>query len=414
MRAPGIFGALRHRDFRLLWSGQTVSLIGDGLFKVAVTWQALEISSSAGALALVTVARSVPRVVFMLLGGAASDRFARRNLMLVADLAQMTGVGAIALLVATGEIRLWHLTMLSALIGLAQAFYLPTITAITPELVPAESLVQANALRSGSQMLAYDFVGPAVGGILVATLGTAPAFGLNAVSFAASAGALLAIRTRTKPPPAERNLRQDVMEGLRFAREQRWLWISLAVVGISNLAYSSSLSILIPLHVKNGLDATASELGAYFAAIGLGGGVAVLGTAGLRRRRNHIAASFGAWAISATAILLAGLSTSIVAVVGCGLVIGAGLQYGNVMWESLLQLAVPARLLGRVTSLDWFVSLSLEPAGLTLAAPVAAAIGAAPALVIAGACSVTLLAFGYTRKGVRRADPVAESAVSSP
>lgn len=410
MPSPAVLAALKHRDFRLLWAGQSISLVGDGLFKVAITWQALEISSSAGALALVTVARSVPRLAFMLLGGAVSDRFERRRLMLVADLVQMAGVGVIALLVSTGGIQLWHLAALSALIGLAQAFYLPTITAITPALVPSGDLVQANALRSGSQMLAYDFVGPALGGVLVAGLGTGPAFGLNAASFAVSALALLAIRTRTEPVRSDRHLGHEILEGLRYARSRRWLWISLSVVGISNLTFSSGLSILIPLHVRNDLQGSPSELGAYFAAIGLGGGLAVLGSAGLRTRQKHIAASFGAWMVSAGAIALAGLSSSIIGVLACGLVIGAGLQYGNVMWESLLQLAIPARLLGRLTSLDWFVSLSLEPAGLTLAAPVAAAIGASPALVAGGLASIALLVFGYTRRGVRDADPAADAA----
>src|SRR5688572_25215004 len=94
-----LFHALRHRDFRLLWTGQSISLIGDGLFKVAITWQALELGSGAGALAVVTIARSVPRLAFMLIGGTVSDRMARRTIMLVADVIQMIGVGAIALLV---------------------------------------------------------------------------------------------------------------------------------------------------------------------------------------------------------------------------------------------------------------------------------------------------------------------------
>jgi len=382
------------------------------LFKVALTWQALELSPTASALALVTIARSVPRLAFLLVGGVISDRVPRRTLMLTADVVQTVGVGAIAFLVTTGDIQVWHLAGLSALIGLAQAFYLPSITAITPELVPKEDLVQANALRSGSQMLAYDFLGPAVGGVLVATLGSAPSFGINAVSFAVSAVALLAIRHRPVPEETEgqRNLRREMLEGLRYARSQPWLWISLVVVAGSNLAFSSALSILIPLHVKNDLAGSASELGAYFAAIGLGGGIAVLATTGLRSRQGHLPASFAAWIVSALAITGAGLSPFIVGVVVCGFVIGAGLQYGNVMWESLMQAAVPARLLGRVTSFDWFMSLALEPVGLAIAAPVAVAIGASPALISAGLFCTTLLVLGYTRKGVRRADPLSDGA----
>ena len=404
MRLP-MLQPLRHRDFRLLWSGQTISLVGNGFFSVALTWQTLQISATPGALAIVTIARSVPRLALLLIGGAVADRVSRRSLILGSDIAQGVGVAVLAMLAAADRVEIWHLAALAALVGTANAFHLPSITSILPQLVPRDDLVRANALRSGSEMFAHNLVGPALGGVVVAAFGTAVAFGIDALTFAISAVALMAIRSRPASEPSEQSLRAELLEGLNYARSQRWLWISLVAVAFANLFFAGALSILVPLLIKNELQGTASQLGAYYAAIGVGAGLAILLTAHLAGERRRIPLAFGAWAVSALGFGAIGLTDSIYVVIGCGAFIGAGLQYGNLMWETLLQESVPQRLLGRITSLDWFVSLALEPASLALAAPIAAAWGSSTALVWAGALDVVVLAFGYFQRGVRDATP---------
>jgi hypothetical protein len=405
VRFPSPIQALRHRDFRLFWAGQSVSLIGDGVFNVALVWQTLELSSTTGALALVTLTRFVPRLALLLIGGAVSDRVSRRRLMLTTDLIQALGVASIAALSAISALEIWHLALLAGLIGAANAFYLPTITAIVPELVPRDDLLNANALRAGSQLLTQDLLGPALGGVLVAAAGAGTAFALDAVSFAASFFALLAIRTRTRSEKNTSRFRSHLTEGFEYAKARRWLWISLIAAAFGNLFLTGSVSILIPLIIRNQLHGGAPELGAYFASLGLGGGIGILVTSKIRLRQPRIPASFAAWGLCGLALASIGLAPSIVIVVLCGAVLGAGLQYGNVMWETLLQEAVPQRILGRVTSFDWFVSLTLQPASLALAAPVGATIGARNTVVAAGLLDVVALIVGYSRRGVRGARP---------
>lgn len=405
MRSPRLLQPLRHRDFRLLWGGQTISLLGDGIFNVALVWQTLAISSTPGALALVTLARSGPRLALLLLAGAVSDRVSRRRLIVTTDALQGIAIGAIAALALTADLQLWHLAALAGIVGAANAFYLPTITSITPELVPREDLSHANALRSGSQMLGQELVGPALGGILVASVGAGGAFALDAASFGVSVLALAAIRTRTTRPAPTQKLRRDLFEGLRYAKSRRWLWISLLAAAFGNLFLTGSVTILIPIVIKNDLGGGAGELGAYFAAIGLGGALGIFTTGGLRARQPRIPAAFGAWAVSTAALAAIGFAPSLVVVLVCTVLIGAALQYGNIMWETLLQEAVPESILGRVVSFDWFVSLALQPVSFALAAPIASVVGAPAALAGAGILDFLVIAIGFTRRGVRDARP---------
>ncbi|MDX6544944.1 MAG: hypothetical protein QOG02_718, partial [Gaiellales bacterium] len=174
---------LRNRDFRLLWAGMTVSLLGDGLYVVAIAWQAYQISNSPYALAITGVAWTLPSVLVLPFSGALSDRLGRRPLMIVADLLRAAAAGGIALLAALGTIEIWHLIVLSALFGVGEALIGPSFTALVPEIVPERDLVQANSIDQAMRPLAKQFPGPALGGLLVASAGTGTAFALDAVSF---------------------------------------------------------------------------------------------------------------------------------------------------------------------------------------------------------------------------------------
>src|SRR5689334_1510748 len=137
---------LRHRDFRLLWGGMCISLLGDGVFMVAMAWQVYALSNAPTALSIVGIAMTIPTIVFLLVGGVLSDRFDRRRLMLIADVGRCAAVGIMALLALTGMLELWHIAVLVAVYGVGAAFFGPAFDAITPEVLPADQLGQANAL----------------------------------------------------------------------------------------------------------------------------------------------------------------------------------------------------------------------------------------------------------------------------
>src|SRR4051794_6253492 len=183
----GLLAPLRPRDFRLLWGGACVSLLGDGAFLVALAWQVYALSGAATAMSMVGIAMTVPTIVFLLVGGVASDRLDRRRIMLAADVVRAVAVSLLALLSLTGALELWHVIVLVVAYGTGAAFFAPAFDAIVPELIPAEDLAQANALEQIVRPLAMRLAGPAIGGTLVGGLGAGTAFALDAASFLVSA-----------------------------------------------------------------------------------------------------------------------------------------------------------------------------------------------------------------------------------
>jgi MFS family permease len=401
---PGLLRPLRERDFRLLWSGQTVSLLGDGVFTVALAWQTLQLSPHASALGLVLFARALPRVLLLLPAGAVSDRVARRWLLLGADLAQGLAVGAIAVLAATGTLRLWHLVVLGALNGAAGAFFLPAATALVPDVLAGELLLAANALNSASRLFAQQLAGPALGGLLVASLGTPWAFGLDAASFGVSVATLALLRPRPQPPRAAGNLVAEIRQGLAYTRAHAWLWGSILVFSAVNFLVAMAFGALLPLLVRDHLHAGAKTLGLVLAAFGAGGGLAAVLAGQFGTPRRRITTLYVSFAVAS--LLTGGLGLAPTAVVVMALAAGAGLLFevGNLVWATLLQTLVPARVLGRVAALDWFVSLSLAPVALAVAGPAADAFGVVTVLLAGGLLSATVVVAGLFRPGVRDPD----------
>ncbi len=187
-----LFWSLTHRPFALLWSGQTISRLGDSLYRIAMAWWVLQKTGSATEMGAVLIFSSVPMLIFLLVGGVASDRFPRLRVMLVSDLLSGAVVGVVALLAFTGWLEVWHIYIASILFGLVKAFFQPAYTATVPEITPLEMLPSANSLTSLSQQGA-SIIGPAIAASIIALGGTPIAFGLDALSFFASAACILPI-----------------------------------------------------------------------------------------------------------------------------------------------------------------------------------------------------------------------------
>ncbi|HEY7093170.1 MAG TPA: MFS transporter, partial [Ktedonobacterales bacterium] len=200
--------ALRSRPFALLWLGQTISTLGDGAYLTALAWQVLILTGSGAAMGIVLIATSVPRVLFMLLGGVIADRLPRRLVMLWADAGRAVAVGAIAVLSYTNTLQFWQIIALGLLFGLSQAFFLPAYQSIAPQIVEVEALPSANALNGLTREIGI-LVGPALGAVLVANFSTASAFGFDALTFLVSALCLLAVRVPIKPLLAQEGLETE-------------------------------------------------------------------------------------------------------------------------------------------------------------------------------------------------------------
>jgi MFS family permease len=380
-RVPSV---LRHRDFALLWSGQSISLIGDGIFTVALAIEALHVDARPTALSFVLAARLVPMLCLVLVGGVIVDRVPRRLAMLASDGVRGLAVAVLAFGVATGDVRLWGLVALAAVFGTADAFFAPASTAILPELLPAEFLLRGNALNVTSQQLAKVLIGPSLGGLVVAVFGTASAFALDAASFAVSAGCLLAMTHRPKPPSSGRSMLADARDGLRYVRSQRWLFGTILAAGVMNLAGFSALAVLLPLLMRQVLHDGPAALGLVVAAGGAGGVLGSLVAGRLGRPKRRITATLAVWGAAGLAVVGLGFAPNALVAAAVHAVIWVLISYGGVLWHSLMQQQVPADLLGRASSVDWLASFVGSPVGLILVGVGAGTIGVRPTFLIGG------------------------------
>lgn len=410
-RRTASIGPLGHRDFALLWSGQTVSVAGDGIFTVALAIQTLRTDDRPEALAFVLAARLLPTVALLLLGGVIVDRIPRRLAMFASDLVRGVVVAAIAVLVVTRSLDLAELIVMAVVFGVADAFFMPASTAIVPEILPEAVLVRASSLSSLSQVLAQQLLGPALGGVLVAAIGTGASFALDGASFAVSAGCLLAMSRRPRPPAApDRSTLSQAREGLAYVRSQPWLWASILGAGLANFAMFAPLGVLIPLLIRHTLHRGAVSLGLTLAAGGAGGAVAAVAIGRRELPHRPILAIWIGWGIGDIVATCIGLTTQVweVAILyGIG---GAMLMWGNALWTPLLQKLVPRHLLGRVSSVDWLVSIALTPLGTLVAGVLATTIGVRATILVGGALS-TLSSLVVLVPGAR--DPDRRSSVAA-
>jgi len=390
-----ILRPLRIRDFALLFWGTAVSQFGDGVYLVAIAWQVYELSNAPTALSIVGVAWTLPMVMFLLVGGVMGDRFDRRRLMIVGDVLRAAAIGVIAVLAFTDALELWHLVVLVGFYGAGEAIFAPNFQAVIPDVVPQRLIVQANSLQQLAEPIGYRFAGPAVGGVLVAGFGTGTAFALDAATFGVSAICIALMRAlpmlRSEAPPS---VIEDIREGARFVRRNTWLWATLCMAALSLLAFIGPFEVLIPFIVKNQLGGDAGTLGVVFGAAGVGAVVAslVLGQRGIGHR--HVLTMYVAWGMSTLSLIGFALASAAWQMVVIAFYDGLCATVGLVIWVTLMHRHVPGELLGRVSALDWLVSIGLTPVSFALAGPLAEAIGIDATLIGAGVlASIATFAF---------------------
>lgn len=412
--------ALRSGPFAWLWAGQTISALGDGAYTVALAWAVLALTGSATDMGIVLVARSVPMLLFLLLGGVAADRLPRRLVMIASDAGRAVAVLAIAALEWLGVLQLWHLIALAFVFGLVSSFFMPAYQSIAPELVEVEALPSANGLNGLSRQVG-TLLGPLIGGALVAALGAQEAFAFDGLTFVVSALCLFAMRM-PEPVRAARSTRQttlgtsrrrgvrglgdDLREGLSYILGSSWLWVTILIASVLNLAISGALVVALPKLVADVYHAGATLFGALATLSGVGAILATL-VIGQARTLHHrgVLAYLGSAAAS-VALIAFGLPLPLAALplvaLGASFVEGFGISVFSVIWDTVLQELVPADKLGRVSSVDMLGSFCLQPVGLLLAGVLADRIGPAWVFAGAGAIGVALNLAGLCVRGIRR------------
>jgi MFS family permease len=390
LTVAGPLAPLRHQQFRLLWTGMSASLIGDGMLLVALAWYVYDRFGVPSAMSAVGVALSLPQVVTLLLGGVVSDRFDPRRVMLVSDLVRGLVMAGLAALAITGALTsLWMLLGLIAVYGAAAGFFGPAFDALVPRLVPEEDLIAANALDQFVRPAGLQIFGPMLGGAVIAVAGASWAFAADAATFAVSVACLLAMRpsgvtlASEDAEPAE-SLWQEMREGIAYVRKHVWLWGTFLSATFTYLLFVGPTEVLLPYVVKTELGGSATALGLVLTSGGLGAIVAALAVGWIGIPRRFFTYVYATWAVATLAVAGYGAATSTWQLAAACVLVNGLEAAGTVAWATAKQRLVPGRMLGRVSSVDWFVSTALLPLSYALAAPVASWIGVRETLLGAG------------------------------
>jgi MFS family permease len=400
-----LLAPLGHRDYRLLAGGMSISLLGDGLFLVALAWQVYALSNAPTALGAVGIAMTVPTIGCLLIGGAISDRHDRRRVMLAADSVRGVLLATLAGLSIAGALTLPELIAVAVVYGAATAFFDPASDALVPQLLPLDLLAQANSLDQLIRPLALRLAGPAVGGLLVGVLGAGWAFGLDAATFAVSAGTLLAMSPARRAAPEDtRSVAREIGAGLRYVRRHAWIWATLLSAAVAYLLFMGPTEVLLPFIVKNRLHAGAGDLGLIFGAGGLGSlaGALVIGQRGLPR--HTITFIYLVWTLATLAVAGYGIATGLWGLMVASVAFNTLETAGTIAWATAKQRHVPEALLGRVSSLDWLISIGLLPVSYALTGPVSAALGLRTTLIAAGVLGAAVTFAPLLIPGVRALD----------
>ncbi len=389
---PQLLRPLRVRDFRLLFAGESVSVIGDQFHFVALAWMTLQLTGSGLALGSVLMVAAIPRAVFMLLGGALSDRWSPRRLMLYSNAIRAVVVGILAALVLTGNVHLWQLYILAGIFGIIDALFYPAVGAILPMLVEEADLPPANALVQGSQQLA-GLIGPVLAGVVVALVNTGPAFVIDALSFGVATVALLFIaggrRPTTSPGIADAGTESviaSIRAGFDYVRRDRAVRSLIVLTAASNFAFNGPLLVGIPFMADHTLGGGSTTFGILLSAYG---GGAVVGALGAGRRVPRLGTLvLGIAFAMGVALTLLGVAPNVLTAFGLLVAIGLGAGFLNVHIFSWLQSRTVEAMRGRVMSIVLLGSFGLSPISYALAgaaldfAPVALLFTAAGAIVV--------------------------------
>jgi predicted MFS family arabinose efflux permease len=395
--------AMQRRDFRLLWTGQTVSLVGDTAFIVALGWRTFTLTGSPRYLAYVLTIQGAGLLSTLLVGGVLADRYKRRTMMIASDLARAGIVAFLVAVDATGHLTFGRLAAIAFAEGVAWGFFQPAFGGIVPLVVEERELPSANALigmsRQGSLLL-----GPALAGLLYGLAGSSFVFAFDAASFVVSASFLWPTRPRAFESARAEGTLREIAAGVRYVAGIPWLWVSISIFSVVLMLQYAAIQVQVPKLVK---DDFGLGVGAYSALISLLGGGMILGMlvyAQLNPRHSRGVVSYAVWLTNSLLVIGLALSPWYALAAGFALLRGGFIGFGNGIWETVLMELVPDHMLARVVSLDWFGTFGLTPLGFIIMGEVSHLAGPRAIIAAAAAISACLTAFGLFLRSVRELD----------
>ncbi|XAS64303.1 MFS transporter [Micrococcaceae bacterium Sec5.8] len=409
MRSLRALRPFAHREYRVLIAALAISIFGSGMWAVAMVYEVIHLGGGPLELSLVAAAGSVGLVVFVLAGGVAADRFPQRLLIIAVEGANLAVIAAISGLAMLGWLQLWHLALGAFVLGVGAAFFFPAYSAILPRILPPEDLLAANGMEGTMRPILQQAAGPAVAGVLVAALSPAHAVTGVAACHLVAFSILNFLRHQPRqasgpetdvaaegghglvdgaaPGPggtAATSVLHDLREGVSYTLRTPWLLWTLLWACISVLFLIGPIEVLLPFVIRDQLGGDSRMFGFLLAIMGVGGAAASLATASFPLPRRYLSVMMVSWGAGSLPLAAVGVIDSFWVLAAALFIFGATGGVGMVIWGTLLQRRVPPHLLGRVSSLDFFVSLALMPVSMALAGPAAEVLPVELIFLVAG------------------------------
>ncbi|MCZ4537098.1 MFS transporter [Gordonia terrae] len=415
-RLPRALLPFARRQYRLLASGLILAMFADGVWTIAVIWQIIALGGGPGQVSLATGVAAVGMLFSTLAGGVLADRISQRHIMIGLEVAKMIAFGAIGLASIAGVLQLWHVVVASLLGGITTGMYYPAYSALLPGVVAPSELQATNGIEGFFGPVAFQAVGPMVAGAVIGAWAPGPAVLMAAVAAILSSVCYLGMAPVTArrfgetgedaPEVVEgagaRRIVGDLAEGFVYMARTPWLWGTLLFACVLVLATLGPIEVLVPFALRERIDGGATQHAWVLAGFGLGAAAASLVFASIPMPRRYLTVMFSLWAFSSLPLVLMGLADSTWMFVAAGVAMGILFDGPMVLWGTLLQRRVPPALLGRIASLDFFVSVALMPVSMAIAAPVSSAIGLTATFVLAGLLPVPIAWAFYFAAGMWR------------
>jgi MFS transporter, DHA3 family, tetracycline resistance protein len=404
-----VFAPLRFREYRLLIAAVSLSIFAEGMWTVVAALQVIALDNDPAALSLVATCLGAGLVCFVLVGGIAADRLNRRNIIITVEVVNLAVVSTIAVLSWSGTLRIWHMAVAATCLGIAVAFFFPAYSALLPRLLPAEQLLAANGIEGMVRPVLQQAIGPAAAGVLVGL--TFPWIGATTVATLFAIGLVLLVATRPaavagEEPTECKHVLHDLRDGFAFMTRTPWLLWTLLVASVYVLVVLGPIEVLVPFIAEQRFADGPRSYGFIMAGFGLGSAFGALAVSSTRMPRRYLTAMMAIWGLGAMPLIVVGSTWSFPLMLAAAFFVGIGDGASMVIWGTLLQRRVPKEMLGRVSSLDFFVSLVFLPVSYAIAGPLSKVVGMQSIFLVSGLLPAVLTAIAWTA-GRMRSDELA-------
>ncbi|TFH54964.1 MFS transporter [Glutamicibacter arilaitensis] len=383
------FRPLLTRDYRLLFAAVALEVFGTGLWTIVMVFQVIELNDSPLALSAVATGLSLGLFSCSVLGGIIADRFSKRKILVIVQGITALVMATTAALSMTGMIELWHIGLASFFMGAGSAFFYPAYSAYLPQVLPPEQLLAANGLEGAVRPSMGQGLGPAVGGLVVGAFFPAIGAVIVAVSYLLAFAILLFLQPQKEPSsatdPAEKSsLLNDLRSGVKYVAGTRWLFWTLIFGSVLALIVQGPVEVLLPFLARDRFDDAEATFGFLLAAYGIGGAVGSLVVSSMKLPRRYLTFMLLCWGGGTLPLAVLGLASQFWVMLGALFIVGAATGAGVVIWGTLLQRLVPLEMLGRVASLDFFVSIAFMPVSVAIAGPLSLVMPVETIFILAG------------------------------